>query len=182
MDSSTDAQALGQSPGPDLVVQIPDDASPLTVLPADVPAQDSSRRAIVGQVVRVHRRASRGWERAFLEAFRTSGNVRASCEAAGVHRTAPYLRAKRDPRFAADWAAAKDDAVDLLESWLWEAGSKGDTRATIFLLKALRPALYRDHVEVRIDTRQAAERIASSLGLQTDDLIARAERLAQELD
>jgi len=137
---------------------------------------------IAGQVIRVRRRAGRGWERTFLEAFRNTGNVRAACQAAGVHRTAPYVRAKRDPRFAADWAAAKQDAIDLLESWLWDAGSKGDTRATIFLLKAHRPEVYRDQLEVRFDARQAAERIAAKLKLNPDEVLAAAERLAQELD
>ncbi len=136
----------------------------------------------MGQLIRPRRRVGRGWQGAFLEAFRNSGNVRSACQAAGVHRSAPYLRAKRDPGFASEWAAAKDDAVDLLETWLWEAGSKGDTRATIFLLKALRPSVYRDQVEVRIDTRQAAERIAATVGLSADELIAGAERLARELD
>jgi hypothetical protein len=133
-------------------------------------------------VIRVRRRAGPAWIGRFLEAFRNRGNVRAACEAAGVSRSTPYLRAKRDPRFAADWAAAKEDAVDLLESWLWDAGSKGDTRATIVLLKALRPEVYRDRIEVRFDPRQAAERIATKLGVSADEVLAAAERLAQELD
>ena len=146
------------------------------------PASDGSANPIAGQITRIRHRAARGWESTFLEAFRNTANVRAACHAADVDRSAPYLRAKRDPRFAADWAAAKEDAIDLLESWLWEAGSKGDTRATIFLLKAHRAEVYRDQLEVRFDSRRAAEQIAAKYNLSADDVLATAERLAQELD
>lgn len=182
LESPTDPPTEGQPPGPEPAVPPPDGPTALTVLTPGDHALDGSMSPKVGQVIRPRRRAGRGWERAFLEAFRNSGNVRSACQAARVHRSAPYIKAKRDPQFAANWAAAKDDAVDLLESWLWEAGSKGDTRATIFLLKALRPEVYRDQVEVRFDPRQAAERIATKLGLSVDEVLTAAERLAQELD
>jgi len=133
-------------------------------------------------VIQVRRRARRGWEKRFLAAIRNGGSVRAACEAAGVDRTTPYLRAKRDAQFAAEWAAASEDAIDRLEGHAWQLALAGDARMTMFLLKALRRRVYGDALEVRIDPRPAAERIATSLGLSTDELLGAAERLAQELD
>jgi hypothetical protein len=56
------------------------------------------------------------WYKAFIAALRDTGNVRESCEAAGITRTAAYDAAKRDEEFAAAWEDAIQDAADMLES------------------------------------------------------------------
>src|SRR5581483_8003267 len=55
------------------------------------------------------------WGKAFLARLRESGNVRLSCEAAGIDRKTAYNRRSADPEFAAAWDTALDEAADLLE-------------------------------------------------------------------
>jgi hypothetical protein len=50
---------------------------------------------------------------------------------------------------------------------------------TIFLLKSLRRGVYGDSIEVRVDLRPEAERIAASLGISAEELLERAERIAR---
>jgi hypothetical protein len=136
----------------------------------EIPSRDEARR------IRPRRRHD--WAPRFLELFRNCGNVRLAAEGAGVSRSAPYLRAQRDPRFKAAWDAAQADAVDLLEARAWQTALEGDPRMTIFLLKSLRRDRYGESIEVRFDLRQEAERIAASLGISVDELLERAERIA----
>jgi hypothetical protein len=50
----------------------------------------------------------------------------------------------------------------------------------MFLLRAHRPALYRERVDVRLELRREAERLAADLGgVSADELIAEAERIAR---
>jgi len=49
-----------------------------------------------------------------------------------------------------------------------------------FLLKSLRPERYREHLDVRFDFRQEAERIASRIGVDTEAAIVEAERILAE--
>lgn len=44
-----------------------------------------------------------------------SGNIRLSCEAAGIERSTAYDLRKSDAVFAAEWESALDEASDLLE-------------------------------------------------------------------
>jgi hypothetical protein len=133
-------------------------------------------------VARTRRRATHDWAALFIENFRNTGHARSAAEAAGVDRSTPYQRSERDPKFRASWAAAKEDAVDLLLGQAFKAALEGDTRLTIFLLQSLRPEVFRNSVELRIDIRPMAEKIAIKLGLSLDELLAAAERLARELD
>lgn len=55
------------------------------------------------------------WAKGFLAAMAESGNVRLSCEAAGIGRTVAYQLRAADETFAADWGHAQDEAADLLE-------------------------------------------------------------------
>lgn len=55
------------------------------------------------------------WVKGFLVALAESGNVRLSCEAANVTRTAVYDLRESEETFAADWDQALDEAADLLE-------------------------------------------------------------------
>lgn len=130
------------------------------------------------------------WEDAFLTALRNSGIVRAACQAAGVARTTVYERRAEHPSFAEAWDEALSEAVELLEAAAWQRAAKGTTRekgvyyrgkpiATekiteysdtllIFLLKAHKPGMYRDHVtstnfnvDLKDLTDEQLERIAA---------------------
>ncbi len=107
-------------------------------------------------------------QRAFLAAFRNTGNVRLACEAANVGRSSHYRWLNRDPAYREAFAVAKEEVADLLEAEAyrravegvekpvgWYKGKPGgyvreysDT-LLIFLLKGLRPEKYGDRVEVR---------------------------------
>ena len=53
-------------------------------------------------------------QRAFLAAFRETGNVRLSCKTAGVGRSSHYRRLQKDPEYRAAFELAKEDAADIL--------------------------------------------------------------------
>jgi len=107
-------------------------------------------------------------ERAFLVAFRATGNVRLACKAASVGRSSHYRWLDKDSEYRAAFDLAKQDAADILEAEAfrravegveepvgWYKGVPGGTVRRysdvllMFLLKALRPEKYRERVEVR---------------------------------
>lgn len=139
---------------------------------------------------------------AFLAAFRLTGNVTASAEAAEVSRRTPYGWLNADPAFKADFEDAEQEAIDHLEKEARRRAEEGvvdyvvsqgklvyiedpDTGESrplvkrvysdtlmVLLLKAHRPEKYRE--------RQSVEHSGPAGGpIQVDD--AR-ERLAGELD
>jgi hypothetical protein len=59
-------------------------------------------------------------KRAFLAAYRQTGNIRRSTEAARVDRTTYYVWCERDAEFAAAARIAKEEYGDLLEAKLGE--------------------------------------------------------------
>ncbi len=103
----------------------------------------------------------------FLESFAEYGNIRLAATTAGVNRSSHYGWLKKDPEYAARFASAQEDAIEVLE---YEARRravigvpepvgfyKGQPSAyvqrysdvlLIFLLKGLRPEMYRDRYEV----------------------------------
>jgi hypothetical protein len=89
------------------------------------------------------------WRPIFLEALRNSGNVRAACKAAGLSRQAVYMHRRRSREFAAAWDEAMDDAVDMLEAIAIDRARKQGDTLLIFLLKAHRPAKYRETVRTQ---------------------------------
>ena len=135
------------------------------------------------------------WAAEFLGALRDTGNVRLACQAAGISRPTAYDRRDRDPVFAGAWHWAREDAGELLEGEAWRRAVHGwdepvyqggkyvgnirkyDSNLLVVLLKALKPEVYRERVDMTIDVRQAAERLASDLdGVSPEELIAATER------
>jgi hypothetical protein len=127
-------------------------------------------------------------QRAFLAAFRKTGNVRLACEAAKVGRSSHYRWLNRSPGYREAFAVAKEEVADILEAeafrravhgWEepvgWYKGKAGGVvkrysdPLLILLLKALRPDRYRETVQFKgamanLDLNQlpdeAIERIA----------------------
>jgi hypothetical protein len=122
------------------------------------------------------------WTDRFLETIRSTGNVRLAADAAGIDRTTPYARAKRDATFAAAWAAANEDAVDILEAEARRRALSGSDALLAFLLRAHRPDRYGTSVAVKVDIRREAEAIASRTGRSVEDVLAEVERLAAEVE
>jgi hypothetical protein len=120
------------------------------------------------------------WGPRFIESLRASGNVRLSAAAVGIDRDTAYKRRRRDSRFAADWAAAEQDAIDMLEAEARRRALGGSDALLMFLLRGHRPGLYRERVDVRLDVRREAERLAAELdGVSADELVAEAERIVR---
>ena len=123
----------------------------------------------------------RAWVPRFLEAMRATGNVRLAADAAGVDRSTPYKLAQRDASFAAAWQAAEQDAIDVLEATARRRALASSDALLMFLLRGLRPERYGAAVDVRLELRADAERLAPRLGVSVEELIARVERKAAEL-
>ena len=107
-------------------------------------------------------------KRAFLAAFRETGNVRLACETAGVGRSSHYRWLGEDPDYRGAFELAEEDAADILEAEArrravegvekpvgWHKGEPGgyvreySDVLLIFLLKGLRPERYRERYEVK---------------------------------
>jgi hypothetical protein len=127
------------------------------------------------------RRRRPDWEERFLEVIRASGNVRLAASACGVDRTTPYAAAKRDPAFAAAWAAAEQDAIDVLEAEARRRALAGSDSLLQFLLRALRPEKYRDRVDLHVEVRREAERIAIRHGVPLEQVLEIADRHARAM-
>lgn len=117
------------------------------------------------------------WTPRFVEVFAATGNVRLAASAVGVSRDAPYKRAQADPEFAAAWLRAREDAIDMLEAEARRRALGSSDALLVFLLKSERPEKYREKVEVRVDFRREAERIATRLGVDVEAMIVEAERI-----
>ena len=89
----------------------------------------------------------------FIEAYRQSSNIRASCEYAKIHRSTYYNYT--DPghelynaEFAARVKIAEQEAVDRLEAKAWHEALAGNSVTDRWnLLKAHRPEKYREPVQ-----------------------------------
>ena len=108
-------------------------------------------------------------QRAFLAAFRETGNVRLACQAAKVGRSSHYRWSEEDPSYQRAFEMAKQDAADILEAEAQRRAVEGVEKPTgwyrgqaggkireysdlllIFLLKGLRPDVYRERQEIEL--------------------------------
>ena len=76
-----------------------------------------------------------------------SGNVLAACREAKVSRQVAYRYRASHPGFAAEWDAAMEDAIDLLEGIARRRAQTTSDVLLIFLLKGIRPEKFRERVE-----------------------------------
>ena len=87
----------------------------------------------------------------FLNRLRDTGNVRLSCQAAGVPRSTAYRWRNRWATFADEWTEALEDACDMLEAEAWRrALEENSDRLLMFLLKAHNREKYGDQQSVDI--------------------------------
>ena len=118
-----------------------------------------------------------GWQEAFLDHLRATGNVSAAARAAGTCRSRCYEWRRRDGVFAAAWADALDEAADRLEMEAFRRAVQGvgedrffqgsvvgevtrySDSLLMFLLRARRPARF--GAGVNMDT--------SDTGMENDD-------------
>lgn len=88
------------------------------------------------------------WAQTFLDLFAQSGNVMLSARGAGVDRTTPYRFRGEDARFAAAWEEADEASIQVLEAEARRRAMSQSDRLLVFLLKARRPATYRENYRV----------------------------------
>ena len=55
-------------------------------------------------------------QRAFLAAFRETGNVRLACDVAKAGRSSHYRWLEKDPEYREKFDLVKEDAADILEA------------------------------------------------------------------
>ena len=84
----------------------------------------------------------KSWEEPLFAALRVVPTLKQACLAAGVSRQAVHQWARKCSRFALAFAEAREDGIDSIEEPLMRKAIKGDTNASIFLLKHLRPSVY----------------------------------------
>jgi len=111
----------------------------------------------------------------FIAGLEAQGTVLHACKAAGISRQTAYRWHREDPEFAEQWDEAHENAVDVVESTLYQQAVGGNTLAGFFYLKAHRP-IYRDRVSIDIEQvkSEIQERMAQ-LGM-TPRLLAQADR------
>jgi len=109
----------------------------------------------------------------FIAALEAQGTVLHACKAAGISRQTAYRWHREDPEFADQWDEAIENAVDVIESVIYQKALSGDVIAAIFYLKAQRPK-FRDRLNIDIEQvkSEIQERVAQ-LGM-TRNLLARA--------
>lgn len=104
----------------------------------------------------------------FLIKLRDSGNVRLSCQAAGVPRKTIYRWRHKWATFAAEWQEALDDALDLLEGMAWKRALVISDRLLMFLLKAHRPKLYNPPQQQEISGKEGKAIVFEVKGINLD--------------
>lgn len=98
------------------------------------------------------------WSTTFLTVLRSTGNIRAACQQAGIARSTAYEARTSDPTFRREWDEAIEDAVDLLEiAARNRAISGGSDRLMELLLKAHRPDVYGDRLRIERNIRQQSQ-------------------------
>src|SRR3954469_15570484 len=104
----------------------------------------------------------RNWQPAFLEALEKGHTVAGACKAANVGRTTAYQARQRDEEFAVAWRDLEEHAIEVLEAEAYRRAMNGSDKLMAFLLKARRPDVYRERVDVRhsdgLEVRQRVRR------------------------
>jgi hypothetical protein len=96
----------------------------------------------------------------FLATLTVQGTVFHAAQAAGISRWTAYRWRHDDLEFAQAWDEAIENAVDAVESVIFQQAVGGNTLAAIFYLKAHRP-IYRDRLN--IDLKQVQSEIEEAM-------------------
>jgi hypothetical protein len=87
-------------------------------------------------------------KRAFLAAFSRCGSLSMAAKRAKVDRRTHYNWLKDDPWYVEAFRQAVIEAGDSLQDKLTEMAFEGNVTAAIFLLKGLKPEIFRDRQAV----------------------------------
>ena len=70
----------------------------------------------------------------FIAALTTHATVLHAAQAAGISRQTAYRWQREDPDFAEQWDEARENAVDVVESTIYQQAIGGNTIAAIFFI------------------------------------------------
>lgn len=90
------------------------------------------------------------WEEKFLKLYANNGNVALSARGCGIARSTVYAARDNSPDFTAAMDAAREEAVEMLEAEAWARARKQSDTLLIFLLKSLKPGVYRETVRQEV--------------------------------
>ncbi len=122
-------------------------------------------------------REAKDWAPAFLTALEDTHLVTESAKRAGIHRDTAYDRRSKDEAFARAWGDVEERSTEIHEQIAVKRAAAGSDLLLMFLLKARRPDVYREHHHV-----QHAGDVEVNLSLVTDpDLRDRAADLRARL-
>jgi hypothetical protein len=80
----------------------------------------------------------------FIELLAESGNITLSAKGAGISRAFVYIMLERDEAFRTRVDEAKAESIERLEAIARARAEAGSDLLLMFLLKALKPEMYRD--------------------------------------
>lgn len=90
-----------------------------------------------------------GLKKAFIAAYSECGNIIIACNITGIHPRNVTAWRRSDEVFSEDFDYATDMAVSLLEQEARRRALDGSDRLLEFLLKSLRPEIYRERYEFK---------------------------------
>lgn len=103
-------------------------------------------------------KARRDWTKPFLAALEEGETVAGACRVASIARSTAYDRRDVDEAFADRWDELEEKATDELEATAYRRALNGSDRLMEVLLRARRPAKYRERFELEhSDKKKAGE-------------------------
>ena len=122
-----------------------------------------------------HQLGTEAWQSVFLSSFSQCGNITQSSGDAGVTRQAVFYAYKRHPDFRALYEEAKEESVERLEQVARKRATESSDNLLIFLLKAMRPDVYREVVRnenINVNMNANLEKLDKQLtDSQIDELL-----------
>lgn len=107
-------------------------------------------------------KAPKNWRENFLRALAECGNISAATRVAGINITTAYDHRNKDPVFAAAWDEAHEESIDALEGEARRRAMETSDTLVMFLLKANRPAKYRDNFRFNEMVEQLARAVQAA--------------------
>jgi hypothetical protein len=91
----------------------------------------------------------KGIKKAFIATFSECGNMSIACNIVGIHPMTVYGWLRTDEAFQEDYNVAVDFAISTLEMEARRRALEGSDRLLEFLLKSLKPEVYRERYEIK---------------------------------
>lgn len=110
------------------------------------------------------------WQERFLKVFEDSGIAVEAAKACGKSRATVYRHKASDPEFECRWKEVEEWSTEELEQIAYKRAAEGSDTLVIFLLKARRPTIYREAVNVQHGGKVKHE---IQIEEQVDDAIAK---------